>query len=152
MTILLLDIDGVLITTPTWKADSLHSDGYSDFNKTCVENLNVLLTKGDFEIWLTSTRRTTKTIDEFNQIFRNRGINSSIKGFVPSYTDSRTRKDEILSFLLENKTSNFLILDDDKSLNGLENHFKERLISTELTKGFNADKLNEAIKKIKNGS
>jgi len=59
---LILDLDGVLITTPSWKADNIHSDGYSDFNKDCVINLNKLLLVENFEIWLSSMRRTTKNI------------------------------------------------------------------------------------------
>jgi len=47
---LILDLDGVLITTPIWKADEIDSDGYSKFNMNCVQNLNKLLIQSDFEI------------------------------------------------------------------------------------------------------
>ena len=40
---ILLDLDGVLITTPNWKPDEIHCDGYSVFNKVAVANLNGLL-------------------------------------------------------------------------------------------------------------
>ena len=50
---------------------------------------------------------------------------------------------------MEFKISDFLIIDDDKSLNGLENGIKNKLIGTELTKGFNSEKLKEATEKIK---
>jgi hypothetical protein len=56
---LILDLDGVLIVTPQWKSDTIHEDGYSDFNIECVKNLNCLLNKYIVEIWLSSTRRTT---------------------------------------------------------------------------------------------
>jgi len=29
---LILDLDGVLMTNPFWKADRIHLDGYSEFN------------------------------------------------------------------------------------------------------------------------
>ena len=65
--LLLLDIDGVLITTPPWKQDVIHNDGYSEFNETNVANLNKLLSKIDnVEIWLSSTRRLKKRLAEFN--------------------------------------------------------------------------------------
>jgi hypothetical protein len=150
--LLILDLDGVLITNPSWKADRIHSDGYSEFNETCVENLNRLLTLAEFDIWLSSTRRTVKTLNEFNLIFKNRGIKKEIVGFLPEYADCRNRKEEILKFITEFKTSDFLIIDDDKSLNGLEIGIKECLILTELTKGFNSEKLKEATEKIKNCS
>jgi len=146
---LILDLDGVLITNPSWKADRIDSDGYSEFNESCVENLNRLLTFAEFDIWLSSTRRTVKTLTEFNLIFKNRGINKEIVGFLPEYADCKNRKEEVLKFIAEFKPSNFLIIDDDKSLNGLESEIKENFILTELTKGFNLEKLNEAIEKMK---
>ncbi len=149
---LILDLDGVLIINPSWKADRIHRDGYSEFNESCVENLNQLFTFAEFDVWLSSTRRTAKTLTEFNLIFKNRGINNKIAGFLPNYTDCRNRKEEIVKFISEFELSDFLIIDDDKSLNGLENEIKSKLISTELTKGFNSEKLKEAIEKIKNGS
>lgn len=133
--ILILDLDGVLITTPNWKADEIDIDGYSKFNMDCVTNLNKLLSTFELEIWLSSTRRTVKTRTEFNQIFKNRGINTSITGFLPQYDNCKTRKDEILRFIEEHNISDFLIIDDDKSLNGLEDIHKEKLVLTELQKG-----------------
>jgi hypothetical protein len=148
-TILILDLDGVLITTPIWKADEIESDGYSKFNMNCVDNLNILLSQSNFEIWLSSTRRTVKTLIEFNKIFKKRNIESVIKGFLPEYQECKTRKDEITRFIDESEISDFLIIDDDKSLNGLEKNHKEKLILTELQKGFDTEKLELAIGKIK---
>ncbi|MCL6274229.1 HAD domain-containing protein [Muricauda sp. 2012CJ35-5] len=144
--LLILDLDGVLITNPPWKADRIHADGYSEFNHSCVENLNRLLSLTEFEIWLSSTRRTKMTLAEFNLIFKNRGIQTRISGFLPEYPDCKNRKEEIVRFISEVKPNEFLIIDDDKSLNGLEDRIKNRLVSTELTKGFNSEKLEEAIK------
>ncbi len=148
-TILILDLDGVLITTPAWKTDKISSDGYSEFNMNCVNNLNKLLQKFDFEIWLSSTRRTVKTLAEFNRIFKNRNIKSAIKGFIPEYYECNTRKEEILRFVAEFEIEQFLIIDDDKSLNELDEKHKGKLILTELQKGFDSEKFQLAIKKIK---
>ncbi len=122
--ILILDLDGVLVTTPMWKADEIDSDGYSKFNNDCINNLNILLSMADFDIWLSSTRRTVKKLEEFNLIFKNRGIKSSIKDFLPTYENCKNRKDEVLKFIEETKVFDFLIIDDDKSLNGLELIYK----------------------------
>ncbi len=143
--VLLLDLDGVLITTPPWKADEIHSDGYSAFNINCVNNLNVLLTELNFDIWLSSTRRTQKTITEFNRIFTNRGIIKPITSFVPVFQDCKNRREELMRFLDENKISNFLI----KSLNNLPDNMKQNLISTELLKGFDIEKLELSLQIIK---
>lgn len=153
---LILDLDGVMITTPSWKQDVMHSDGYSDFNKSCVVNLNKLLEVSDFEIWLSSSRRTHKTLVEFNTIFKNRGINKEITGFIPI---GKNRFEEISYFInfsklpSENKFSiidystipDYLIIDDDKTLNVMT----DRLILTDSMLGFNNDKLQEALETIK---
>ena len=140
----------MLITTPPWKADKMDSDGYSEFNKSTVENLNRLLTLTEFDIWLSSTRRTVKTLREFNEIFKNRNITSKIVGFLPEYADCKNRKEEVQKFITESNLMDFLIIDDDKSLNGLESVIKENLILTDLNNGFDALKLNEATEWVKN--
>jgi len=145
---LILDLDGVLITTPPWKADEMDFDGYSKFNQSCIDNLNELLALTDFDIWLSSTRRTMKSIEEFNLIFANRNIKKPVLGFLPEYTSCANRKEEILRYLDEFKPENYLILDDDKSLNGLDNIIKDRLILTQLMKGFSQEQLKLAIEKI----
>lgn len=149
VTTLILDLDGVLITTPTWKSDTIHADAYSDFNKICVSNLNELLSSNRFNIWLSSTRRTKKSLAEFNAIFRNRNIRQDILGFIPVYENCKNRKEEVERFILENDLTDFLIIDDDKSLKSMKQEFQNRLVSTDLTIGFNKDKLNEAILLLK---
>ena len=148
-TILILDLDGVLITTPSWKADEIAPDGYSVFNKKCVDNLNNLLSKFTFDIWLSSTRRTVKSLEEFNTIFENRNIKEPIIGFLPEYENCKSRADEVVRFIEEFEILNFIILDDDKSLNGIKENYKKQLVLTELQKGFDNEKLKIAIEKIK---
>ena len=147
-TILILDLDGVLITNPSWKSDEIDSDGYSKFNGKCVDNLNQLLSLSKFEIWLSSTRRTMKTLEEFNLIFENRNIKEKIQGFLPEYKECENRREEVEMFIEDFCISNFLIIDDDKSLNGLSINYKKKLISTELQKGFDYEKLMRAIELI----
>ncbi|MEO0505721.1 MAG: HAD domain-containing protein [Bacteroidota bacterium] len=149
---LILDIDGVLITNPPWKADQILSDRYSEFNETCVGNLNELLNVAEFDIWLSSTRRMKKNLVEFNEIFGNRGIKQKLKGFLPEYADCKNRKEEVLKFITEFGPTDFLIIDDDKSLNGLTESLKRKLILTELTKGFDSQKLQEAVEKLKSST
>jgi hypothetical protein len=147
--VLFLDLDGVLITTPSWRKDEMDTDGYSKFNSKCVENLNTLLQTQYFEIWLSSSRRKNKTEQEFNKIFSLRGILENITGFLPIPKERISRKDEIETFIKENRITDFLILDDDKSLNGLEENLKQNLVLTKNLSGFNKEKLTEAIEKVK---
>ena len=145
---LILDLDGVLITTPPWKPDEIMEDNYSKFNEECVKNLNSLLSLLPTCIWLSSTRRLNKTLEEFNQIFQTRKIKNSIEGFLPNNTDLKTRKQEVESFIKQNNLKNYLIIDDDKSLNELDSKIKKQLVQTTFLQGFNKEKLEESIKKL----
>lgn len=146
---LILDIDGVLITTPSWKPDIIDDDGYSKFNLNCVLNLNILLSKYNFKIWLSSSRRKGKTIEEFNTIFNNRGILTRIVGFLPNKIELKSRKQEIEQFINSKQLESFLIIDDDKSLNDLKFDLKSKLVLTESFKGFNDESLKKAISILK---
>ncbi|UOX34775.1 hypothetical protein LXD69_04525 [Flavobacterium sediminilitoris] len=123
----------------------MHADGYSDFNKECVQNLNLLLAKYPIKIYLSSTRRTVKTLEEFNTIFRNRKINQYIEAFLPLY-QCKNRKEEIERFIVATALTNYMIIDDDKSTVNLPFPMKERLIKTEFSEGFTKEKLAETIK------
>lgn len=142
---IILDLDGVLITTPPWKKDDIDSDGYSMFNTECVERFNKLLKSLESQIWLSSTRRAHKTLEEFNLIFQHRNIHTPIAGFLPIEEKPCTRKEEIVRFIETNKLSSYLIIDDDKSLNDLDENMKNRLVLTEFLKGFDQNALKKAL-------
>ncbi|MCD6065318.1 MAG: hypothetical protein K0S33_144 [Bacteroidetes bacterium] len=148
--VILLDLDGVLIITPPWKPDEIHADGYSDFNRIAVKNLNSLLNRTAVEIWLSSSRRMGKSVAEFNTIFRNRGIEQEIKGFIPSGTLSQNRLVEVDAFLNHEPIRNFLIIDDDNSLQDLTPTRKNNWIKTDSLLGFTDEKLLAAIEIVKN--
>lgn len=148
-TILLLDLDGVLITTPAWQANPLSSDGYATFNTQAVACLNELLNQAPFEIWLSSSRRKGKTLEEFQVIFEHRGIIQPIAGYLPLYPKDYSRKEEVQAFIPSLQGQDFLIIDDDKSLNGLELAYKKRLVLTKYHQGFQKEQLELAITILK---
>ena len=148
--VILLDLDGVLITTPPWKQDELHDDGYSNFNYLAVDNLNKLLSIADAELWLISDRRKGYIKEQFNAIFSNRNISKKLSGMVPVYPGEYTRIGELEKFLEEFTPTNFLSIDDEGSLEELEDDKKKFWVRTNPLVGFNEEKLNEAIEKIKN--
>jgi hypothetical protein len=147
--VILIDLDGVLITTPSWKADIIHTDGYSDFNETTVENLNALINQVDAELWLTSSRRSGKKLVEFNEIFKNRKILKELHGYIPGGNYGLDRLTEINAFLDHEPIKNFLIIDDDNSLQDLDPKRKKYWVKTNPLIGFDKECLIEAIDKIK---
>lgn len=145
---LILDLDGVLITTPPWKADTLHEDGYSDFNPACVQHLNLLLERTNFELWLSSSRQKGKTIHEMNALFARRGIRQTIVGFVVEI-HGKSRFESITAFMDDHPEGEFLILDDDTSLHALDRERKSCWVHTSSLTGFTYEKLLEAITLIR---
>ena len=60
-----------------------------------------------------------------------------------------TRKDEILNWYFTNQNEKFIVIDDDKSLNSMDLHFKEEhLVLTSPTIGLNRPSTEDAIIKI----
>lgn len=121
--IVLLDLDGVLITTKPWESDQLLEDGFAEFNKRAVNKLNEYLESTGYDIVLTSTRRYTIEIDQMNEFFKVRGINGQIIDYLPLYDlDLRySRYDEVIRFIMKHRPENYLVIDDDKSLAKLGN-------------------------------
>lgn len=141
--VIILDLDGVLITTPSWRSDEFEIDGYSKFNSMAIDNFN-MLTDGlnfDCELWLISDRRRGKNLEQFNEIFKNRNINKSINGLVPVY-GYISRREELKNFFSENKIDNYVLIDDDNSLEGLKD--KSSWIKTKSLIGFGIEELKEA--------
>ena len=137
--IIILDLDGVLITTPHWKPDRMHKDGYSDFNADSVEKLNRILEFTGYKIVLSSTRRKRVDKDRMNEYFKARGIIQEIVAYVPDYDvegeRSLTRREELERFISEHKPEEYFILDDDKSLFGASEDIKSRWIQVDPMKG-----------------
>lgn len=72
--IILLDIDGVLVTTPSWRTTEILSDGFMKFNEKAAINLQQLIIKTSADIVLTTTHRINYSIDAWKNIFKQRGI------------------------------------------------------------------------------
>lgn len=133
--IILLDLDGVLITTANWRADDIHEDGYSDFDDECVQKLNTLAEETGYDIVLSSDRRRGAGIEKMNERFKARGVEKPIIAYVPDYKEGTdavwlNRRQEIEMFLEEFKPDNYLILDDDKSLSGASEEIKANWTQT----------------------
>lgn len=116
--VILLDLDGVLITTKSWESDFLLEDGFAEFNQKSVNKLNEYLETFNYDIVLTSARRYTTTIEVMNEYFKTRGIKGTIIAYIPLYDLGLrySRYDEVLRFLMKYRPINYLVIDDDKSL------------------------------------
>ena len=127
-----LDIDGVMVHANPYKKLDLMDDDFYLFNLSAINSLNSLKID-DLEIILSTTHRFRYSIEDWKKIFRKRKINFEEIYIVGIELENHfSRKDEIEKWIKIKgfKPGDFIIIDDDKSLNGLEEKFKKRLVLT----------------------
>ena len=125
--LIFLDIDGVMVPMKNWKKSNILDDKFTEFSSKSVDSLNKILTENTIII-LTTSHRFNFSINEWLDIFKKRGLKIS-KMEISNY-NGKNRKDEILKWFEENSCDNYIIIDDDKSLNDLPKEMKENLILT----------------------
>ena len=147
--ILFLDIDGVMVPAKAWKSPEFLNDGFPAFSSKAISTLQHLISD-DVTVMLTSSHKSKFSIEEWKSIFKNRGINIEKIKVLSENFNNLNRKDEILNwFDLNNDHEDFIIIDDDKSLNELPVFFKARLVQTSPYIGLTEEHL-EVIKSIFN--
>ncbi len=126
----LLDIDGVMVPAKGWKSPELLEDGFPAFSSKATSTLQRLISE-DVTVILTTSHKSKFNIEEWKSIFRNRGINIEKIRLLPENFANLSRKDEIINWFNSNNIDeNFVIIDDDKSLNELPDFLKENLVQT----------------------
>jgi hypothetical protein len=128
--VILLDIDGVMVPAKSWKTPEFLADGFSAFSNKSVGTLQRLISE-DTTVVLTTSHKANFTIEEWKKIFKNRGINIKNLRSLPFNSNNLSRKDEIINWFNNNSVDeNFIIIDDDKSLNELPDSLKENWVQT----------------------
>lgn len=143
--LLLLDIDGVMVQAASWKKVEFHPDGFFQFLPHAINNLREIISETGASIVLTSSHKSTYSLQEWENIFHNRGIAAQI-GKLDDNLHSWSRKDEILNWIHQNpQVDDFVILDDDSSLQELPKAIKEKVIFTKPLIGLNKENAADAI-------
>lgn len=154
--VILLDIDGVLVTTPAWKAPELLPDGFPKFNTNAAGCLMEILSRTNAEIILTTTHRISYSINQWEEIFKVRGIkvNSIAKLNMRSTIESMPdRGTEIREWVEKSGVEKrFVIIDDDTSINKLPYSIKSRFVQTNPLIGLDENGLNKALQILTQGS
>ncbi|WP_298907450.1 HAD domain-containing protein [Psychrobacter maritimus] len=145
---ILLDFDGVMITTPTWQKVDHLEDGFMAFNESCVENLARVLAITQADIVLTTTHRIHYNEKEWQQIFYTREIIAdriSKVNQARTFTDLSIRCLEVLEWVTANPNENYVIIDDDKSLRDLPIEIKVRWVETQFHQGLTEECSKQAL-------
>jgi len=128
--LLFLDIDGVMVPAKSWSSPELLNDGFPAFSDRAVRVLKQFISP-DTTVMLTTSHKSRFTLEEWKAIFVRRGIDISSIQSLEECAFGVSRKDEILNwFNVNDVQEDFVILDDDKSLNDLPVFLKNRLIQT----------------------
>lgn len=148
--LILLDIDGVMVQGSSWKPVESLSDGFYKFNPKAVSSLQDIILETDAAIVLTTSHKDRYTPREWKTIFLNRGINVSKVSKLRTRKIYANRKEEILTWYKRHKEiDNFVIIDDDKSLNGLPQELKDKLVLTNSSIGLTHTDAIQALKVLK---
>ena len=141
--LIFLDIDGVMVPAKSWKRPEILKDGFPDFSMNSVSALNTILSKS-VKLILTTSHKSSYSINEWKFIFKNRGIQLNQIVSLEENSTGLSRKDELLRWFNKNIVSEpFVIIDDDKSLNGLPDYLKKHLLLTSPIIGLNMDAIPE---------
>jgi HAD domain in Swiss Army Knife RNA repair proteins len=142
-----LDIDGVMVPAKGWKSPEILNDGFPAFSIKATSTLQRLISD-DVTVVLTTSHKSKFSIDEWKSIFRNRGINIEKIKLLPENFNNLSRKDEIVNWFNGNTIDeDFVIIDDDKSLNELPDFLKKNFIQTSAYIGL-TEEHSESVKSV----
>ena len=148
--VLLLDIDGVMVAANSWRKLEILEDGFPAFTSLATKALNRILAEMQPGIILTTSHKHKYSTDQWIKLFQNRNIKLDELSCLPENKTNLNRRDEIQHYLSKAQLNeNFVIVDDDKSLNALPKKLKDRLVQTSSSVGLTDYLADEVIDKLK---
>ncbi len=138
MNIIFLDVDGVLNSQNKLielynKTHKSHSGMNFPFDENCFENLKILVEETNSKIVITSTwRKYQEKIKLLNSILDKYNLKQEVIGYIPIL--NQKREYEIKEYIKSNNVENFVIIDDIKDMNDLNEYLVITTYKTGLTK------------------
>ena len=144
MTIIFLDIDGVLRTHKSDLENSIILNQEIPirvydrrFDSKSVNNINYIVHYTGAKIVVSSTWRNNFSVQELKEIFRERGITAEV---IDKTDIGLTRGGEIREWLDRNEVTNYVVIDDQVKdiINWVD---KDRVIEVNCQEGFTSNEL-----------
>lgn len=149
--LIFLDIDGVMVPAIGWKSPELLHDGFPAFSHKAKATLQRLIAD-DTIIMLTTSHKSNFSIEEWKGLFRNRGVDIENVRSLPANVNHLSRKDEIMNwFSVNDFDGDFIIIDDDQSLNELPDFLKGNFIQTSPYIGLTEEHLQDVNARLNRG-
>src|SRR5690606_24725514 len=127
--LLFLDIDGVMVPANSWRRPEILDDGFPAFSSNATKALQRIIDSTGARIVLTTSHKSKYTPTQWRNIFNKRGISVSRINRLAENVAALNRKDELLNYFgKRSMNEDFLIIDDDKSLNALPDYLRRRVI------------------------
>lgn len=145
--LILLDIDGVMVPANSWRKPEFMEDGFHVFNDVAIKALQRILAETNASIVLTTSHKLKYDLAEWETMLKARGINPKNVDRLSTDSLKRSRIEEILEWYQKQHIPNqaFVIIDDDKMLNGLPEQLKRRLVLTSPSVGLTDELADNAI-------
>jgi hypothetical protein len=148
--LLYLDIDGVMVPANSWRKPEILEDGFPEFSSNAAKSLDRIISSSSADIVLTTSHKYKYSLKEWNNIFKRRNIKVNKISRLPKNINHLNRKEELINWFNSKRINEkFIIIDDDKSLNGLPDFLKNKLIQTSGSVGLTDSLADEALQKIK---
>lgn len=144
--LILLDIDGVMVPAKPWISPSQMEDGFYVFDSKAVKALNRVISSCNADIMLTTSHRDKFNLSGWREVFRKRGISVNKLYKFSTNRLNVNRMEEISNWYSSDGVEEFVIIDDDSSLNDLPTYLKNRLVMTKPYIGLTSADADEAIK------
>ncbi len=129
-----------MVQAKSWSPPPILEDGFVEFTKQSVRALNSIINMSNADIVLTTSHKGRFSLLEWKSIFEKRGINVNRVTRLSSDSMQMNRMEEITTWYNSdyNSVDDFVILDDDKTLNALPKILKSKLVLTHPTVGLNS--------------
>jgi len=145
--LILLDIDAVLVPANSWEKPEFMEDGFPAFNLRSVKALQRIISATNAPVVLTTSHKTKYEVSKWKDLLKLRGINPNSVRKLTTNSLQTSRRDEILAWYRNEHSpeEQFVIIDDDKMLNGLPEKLKDNIVLTGPSVGLTEDLADEAI-------